>query len=93
MYLMEWVSAPESSITVRSINYDVSSLCTATAVSSRFDEGCRNATSTEVPDNSLGIIVGGGAAVLTVLILAVVCGVVICVIACAKMKQPPANIR
>ena len=93
VHLMEWISTPESSVVVKSIRYDVSNLCTATAVSARSDEGCRNETSIEVPGNTLLIVVGAGAAVLTMLILAVVCGVVICVIVCINRKQPPPNIR
>lgn len=92
--LEEWLNETRS-ISISAINYDIDHYC-GVIIDSKADQPCSYLTgATTVSTAVIGqgrsyntaIIVGGAAGVLTVLILAVVCGVVICVIVCAKTKQ------
>ena len=98
--LEEWLNETTSSISVRAISYDIEDYCSV-IVHSEADQPCSYPTgvtttataASEGPSYDFAIIVGGAAGVLTVLILAVACGVVICVIVCTKTKHASENLR
>lgn len=101
-YLENWLNGTMSSIVVRSIEHNIGAFCTAILKSDTDQEMCSypqfiTQTTTDLAStsdtSSIIIIVGGAAGVLTVLILAVVCGVVVCVIICARTKHPSDNLR
>lgn len=95
-YLEEWLRVEGSFIVVQSIQYGVINFCSAN-ISSSIEEVCNNISATSVTTTQgpgfIVAIIGGVAAVSAVLILAVISGLVICVVVCAKMRHTSENLR
>lgn len=101
--LHEWLNETSSVVFVRAIEYDINAFCSL-ILDSDSDQECLYPStsivtlSTSMAPTTAGppyvvIIVGGAASVLTVLILAVACGVVICVVVYSRTKRPSESLR
>lgn len=106
--LKEWLNETTSVVLVGAIRYDIGAFCIL-ILDSDSGQVClypstrlpsTQDTATTTVESTMGegppyvvIIVGGAASVLTILILAVACGVVICVIVYAKTKHPSESLR
>ena len=86
-YLKAWISSEESMILISLVQHHVQNFCTETVNSTIEEECIPDATTTRAlqpaaeDDRLMVTIAGGAVAVLITLILAVVIGIVVCVIA------------